>query len=268
MLMKKIVRIVDFASPRVLSLLLILSQVINMNVGIIGGTLDALLLALHYRKHATVSVFEIDAELGLPITHPGRILNPSILNEYFTPEQIEFLKLAENLDGWGCRWEWIMKHMTTVTASEGVDIYPRTRVLSMERNREQILLTTTKNERNQPDSFIFDLVISTSPTSQKPGRLQHNIDESLVLSYTNQDSVPWFGGTLLTLHHPFSSMPKPELTLSRSDGQTEVWWKGACPWTPPTGYLETCSGKLHPSADELSFDATIERVNGFIDSLP
>ena len=267
MSMKKIAPIVVFAFHRVQSLLLISFRVIDMDVCIIGGSLEALLLALHYQEKGTVSIFEIDAELGLPISHPGRVLNPSIFNQYFSTHQIEFLKLSSNPDGWGCRWEWVMKHMTSVAASKGVNIYPRTRVLGMVQQGETIRVSTTKNERHQPTEFDADLIISTRETLGKPGRLQHVVDESLVISFTNQEYVQWFGGTLLTLHHPHPSMPKPALTLSRSDGQTEVWWKGKCPWNPPTGYLETCSGFLPSIVDDLSFDAIAQRVDDFIHSL-
>ena len=267
MLMRQIVLIVVFVSPHVLFSLSISFQVINMNVCIIGGTLEALLLAMHYQEKGTVSIFEIDAELGLPISHPGRVLNPSLFNEYFSPQQIEFLKLSSNPDGWGCRWEWVMKHMTSVAASKGVNIYPRTRVLSMEQLHDCIRVITTNNERHQPTEFDADLIISTHEESTKPGRLQHVLDESLTISFKEQEHIPWFGGTLLTLHHPYPSMPKPALTLSRSDGQTEVWWKGECPWIPPAGYLETCSGSLSSLVDDLSFDAIVQRVSDFIHSL-
>ena len=265
--MKQIAPTASFASHLVLSSLSTLLRVINMNVCIIGGTLEALLLAIHYQKKGIVSIFEIDAELGLPIAHPGRVLDPTLLDEYLTQDQIEFLKLSPNPDGWGCRWEWVMKHMTTVAASMGVNIYPRTRVLSMRQHGETTRVSTTKNERHQPIEFDADLIISTRETSRKPGRLQHVVDESLVISFTNQEYVQWFGGTLLTLHHPLSSMPTPALTLSRSDGQTEVWWQGECPWTPPTGYLETCLGSLPSSVDALSFDAILHRVNDFVNSV-
>ena len=42
-----------------------------------------------------VIIIELEAELGLPVMHPGRVVN-RLLNEYMTDEQQNFLLLSEN----------------------------------------------------------------------------------------------------------------------------------------------------------------------------
>ena len=45
-----------------------------MDIVLIGGTIEAFLVAEHYCKDNAVYVIEIEAELGLPSVHPGRCL--------------------------------------------------------------------------------------------------------------------------------------------------------------------------------------------------
>ena len=105
-------------------------RVIHMNIVLIGGTVEALVLAWELGADHNITVIEIEAEMGLPMTHPGRIMNSSILDDLFSEEQIAFLALKENPDGYGCRWDWVMKHLAANVARRGVSFMTRTRVLS------------------------------------------------------------------------------------------------------------------------------------------
>ena len=82
-----------------------------MNIVLVGGTLEALLLSAELIKDHDVSIIEIEAEIGLPVHHPGRVIDRSLLDQYMDSEQQSFLKLKTNEQGWGCRWEWIVKHV-------------------------------------------------------------------------------------------------------------------------------------------------------------
>ena len=66
-------------------------RVILMNIVLIGGTVEALVLAWELGADHNITVIEIEAEMGLPMTHPGRIMNSSILDDLFSEEQIAFL---------------------------------------------------------------------------------------------------------------------------------------------------------------------------------
>ena len=44
-----------------------------MDIVLIGGTIEALLVADHYCKDHAVSIIEIEAEVGLPSVHPGPV---------------------------------------------------------------------------------------------------------------------------------------------------------------------------------------------------
>ena len=94
-----------------------------MNVILIGGTIEALVLAHHLQAEHHVIIIELEAELGLPVMHPGRVVNPELLNEYMTDEQQNFLLLSENEQGWGCRWDWVLKHLAANISRKGRSVF-------------------------------------------------------------------------------------------------------------------------------------------------
>ena len=64
-----------------------------MDVVLIGGTIEALLVADHYSKDHNVSIIEIEAELGLPSVHPGRFIDVDLFKSYFT-EAVSYTHLT------------------------------------------------------------------------------------------------------------------------------------------------------------------------------
>ena len=72
-----------------------------MDVVLIGGSIEALLLSLELVSDHNVSIVELEAEIGLPVQHPGRIIDRASIANLFTDEQQSFLELKENEDGWG-----------------------------------------------------------------------------------------------------------------------------------------------------------------------
>ena len=82
-----------------------------MDIVLIGGSIEALLLSIELVNKHNISIVELEAEIGLPAHHPGRIVDLKSLDGFFTDQQQSFLELKENQDGWGCRWEWVMKHI-------------------------------------------------------------------------------------------------------------------------------------------------------------
>lgn len=64
-----------------------------MKIGIVGGSLQGILLSIQLASEHEITVFELDAEIGTPAWHPGYILNPDLLNTFLTEEQRSFLML-------------------------------------------------------------------------------------------------------------------------------------------------------------------------------
>ena len=50
-----------------------------VHVVLIGGSIEALLLSIELSSQHNVTIVELEAEIGLPVQHPGRIINPSDL---------------------------------------------------------------------------------------------------------------------------------------------------------------------------------------------
>ena len=234
-----------------------------MNVVLVGGTVEALVLAHHLSSDHTVFLVEIEAELGLPVTHPGRIYDRSILKEYITKEQESFLLLTKNPQGWGCRWDWLLKHLAANVARNGVNCYTRTRILSCSKQGEQYSLELTSGERDLPTHLIADRVIVMQRAENiHPGRRHHRLVPDQPEIFPQEDGVEWKGGTLLTADA--KAAPHTDLHLNRGDGMTELWWKGDLTWYPSRGFFESSTTVLHANSDELAFDSVVARVLSFL----
>lgn len=234
-----------------------------MNVVLIGGTVEALVFAHHLQEHHQVYLIELEAELGLPVMHPGRVINLNLLNEYMTEEQQSFLLLSENQQGWGCRWDWVLKHLAANISRQGVMCMTRTRVLSCTKNGKQYVLELSSSERDFPTHLIADRVVLMSPLQTSgPGLRHHCLDPHQPEIFPVNDGIEWKGGTVLT--EEASNAPPTDLHLQRGDGMTELWWKGEMTWEPPRGFFENSWAVLSTDPDELSFDGVVSRVLGYL----
>lgn len=233
-----------------------------MKFVLIGGTVEALLLSLKLSTDHEVFIVEMEAEIGLPARHPGRVIDVQKLSNFFSTESIDFLSLQHNEHGWGCRWEWVSKHLAAKAARNNVTFLTRTRILSHQHTGEHHLLHLSHNERDFPHRLEVDHVVSMSKNALiGPGQRRHSIDLNDIQHYPFPPSRSWFGGTL-----PTSSLPtsiEADLVLSRSDGLTECWWSKSPTWHPPGGYIETCTVDLPEAVEEISFDAANRRSTSF-----
>lgn len=234
-----------------------------MNVILIGGTIEALVLAHHLQAEHHVIIIELEAELGLPVMHPGRVVNPELLNNYMTDEQQSFLLLSQNEQGWGCRWDWVLKHLAANITRKGVQCFTRTRILSCEKENEQYILQLSSTERHLPTHLMADRVIVMSPRqTSAPGQRYHCLEPIQPEQFPENDGVEWNGGTVLT--EDAKGAPNTDLHLNRGDGMTELWWKEEMAWEPPRGFFESTSVVLSANSDELSFDGVVSRVLDFM----
>ena len=234
-------------------------RVILMNIVLIGGTVEALVLAWELSVEHNIIVIEIEAEMGLPMTHPGRIMNSSILDDLFSEEQIAFLALKENPDGCGCRWDWVMKHLAANVARRGVSFMTRTRVLSCTKQDDVYLLELTSSERSTPTHLLADRVLQMhQPSGRGPGGRTHQLQPSTPPIFPHPKTTEWFGGTTLSSEHHASS--KADLILQRADGMTELWWSKGPEWMPMYGFIEQCTTVLPEDKEQLSLDSVLSRV--------
>ena len=237
----------------------------DMHVVLVGGTAEALLLSYHLAADHTVSIVELEAELGLPVQFPGRVIDKDLLSEYFTDDQISFLMLHSNPDGWGCRWDWIVKHLAANVARKGVQCYTRTRVLSCTSTDAGTVVNLSGSERDLPSHLYADRVIAMRPLEfVGPGRRRHQWTPNPPEQFPEDGLNTWFGGFVLSIDA--QTAPSPDLKLVRADNITELWWSTPPSWTPSHGYFEQCELRLPSSVDFLSFDGVISRVRGFLNT--
>lgn len=235
-----------------------------MKIGIIGGSLQGILLSIQLASEHEITVFELDAEIGTPAWHPGYIVNPDLLSTFLTEEQRSFLMLKQCKDGWGMRWEWLMKHLTIIAAQRGVSLRTRTRIQQTTEDGEYIVVETSSNETSQPSTFTFNHLIDAQTPHQKPGRLNHTLHQNHTTQYPFEESIPWFGGILSNHHLPKTTPLVPELILPRSDNLTELWWNTENYWIPEEGYIEEIRISLPKDKSMISFDAMYQKTTEFL----
>ncbi len=233
-----------------------------MRIVLIGGTIEALLLSIELSSEHAVFIVELEAEIGLPVHHPGRILDPSWLPDYLTEEQISFLELKANEDGWGCRWDWVMKHFAANAARQNVSFLTRTRVQSCTEHDGSYLLEFTSSERMTPTHMVVDrVVLMTNPSTAAPGGRSHQLSPFSPPTFPSPETTEWFGGTVLS--GDVDATIQADLILSRGDGMTELWWSTPHSWVPSHGYLEQCRIFLPTKKTELSLDSVMSRVRDY-----
>ena len=233
-----------------------------VRVVLIGGSIEALLLSIELAPQHDVTIIELEAEIGLPVQHPGRILNPSKLQPYLTTDQISFLELKENEDGWGCRWDWVMKHFAAVAARQNVSFFTRTRIQSCTKHDNTYVLELTSSERTTPTHMITDRVVLMPGQTDAPGGRSHHLSPSQPSGFPSLETTEWFGGTVLS--GDADATTGADLMLARGDGMTELWWSTSSSWVPQRGYLEQCRVHLPCEKSELSLDSVMSRVRDFL----
>ena len=233
-----------------------------VRVVLIGGSIEALLLSIELSSQHDVTIIELEAEIGLPVQHPGRILDPLELQHYLTDDQISFLELKENNDGWGCRWDWVMKHFAAVAARRQVSFFTRTRIQSCTEHDNTYVLELTSSERTTPTHLIADRVVLMTDQSGAPGGRVHHLSPSRPSEFPSPESTEWFGGTVLS--EDADAATGADLMLARGDGMTELWWSTSSSWVPQRGYLEQCRVNLPSKKSELSLDSVMSRVRDFL----
>ncbi|DAC21444.1 MAG TPA: hypothetical protein D7H89_04330 [Candidatus Poseidoniales archaeon] len=223
----------------------------------IGGSIANLITAHHMSSKHEVTLIDVHAEIGMPCSHPGFILELDLLKPYMTEEQMEFLKPHSNEPGWGLRSEWLNKLLALNVAEQGVNIHTRTRITSIEKKDEEFLVSFQGAGPTSKSNLVFDNIIDASThVPPAPGALQHTFEETLpLLSPDFGVRTEWFGGTTLTTD--CIELPEACWRFDRSGGLSEVWMEGTASWAPQHGWIEQISSPLSFNASQRTIDAQI-----------
>ena len=223
----------------------------------IGGSIANLIAAHHMSSKHEVTLIDVHAEIGMPCSHPGFILELDSLKPYMTEEQMEFLKPHPNEPGWGLRSEWLTKLLALNVAEQGVNVHTRTRITSIEKKDEKYLVSFQGAGPSSKSILVFDNIIDGSThVPPAPGSLQHTFEESLELPSPDFGvRTEWFGGTTLTTD--CIELPETCWRFDRSGGLSEVRMEGEPSWIPKHGWIEQISSPLSFNASQRTIDAQI-----------
>ena len=224
----------------------------------IGGTFANLTAALELVDTFKIKMFELNAEIGLPSKSPGHIHDSSLLSEYLTTEQMQFLDLHSFQDGYTLRSEWGLKHLAVQAAKMGIEIFTRTRITSCFETPEGFTIEYQgggPNDSGQLDCHY--LVNDIQWTYQAPGAKQHMLPNSNnILVPQFGEFVEMHGGTALS--KDCTNLPEDAYILPRSEGLTEVW-QFEENWNPHHGWIETIQNSLPIQAEKRCIDAQIKQ---------
>jgi hypothetical protein len=226
------------------------------SIGLIGGTFSNLILAIELSDTHQITLFELNAEIGLPSVSPGYIENKNILTQYLTPQQIDFLQIHPLQNGFTLRSEWALKHLAVLAAAKGVEIFTRTRITECTENPKRLTLHFSGAGPNSAGTLECDSIINDMQwTYQAPGAKHHHLIQSNKIQ-TPQfgDFTPMHGGTALT--SDCLTTPVEIITYPRAEGLTEVW-QDSEKWIPEKGWIETIQCTLPNHLDKRSIDAQI-----------
>lgn len=225
------------------------------SVVLIGGTISNMISAIELADLFKITIFELNAEIGLPSISPGIITNIHILEGYLTSEQLQFLQPNNVVDGYALRSEWVLKHLAVVAAEKGVEIFTRTRItqsFSTEQGYSIEYIGAGPNTTGQIDcDFLVD---DRQWTYNSPGSKQHNIKIQPTILPDFGQFIDIHGGTALT--SDCAHIPNDVISFSRHEGLTEVWQTDQH-WIPLHGWIESISCSLPIDQKQRTIDAQI-----------
>ena len=223
----------------------------------IGGSVANLIAAYHLSSENQVTIIDVHAEIGMPCSHPGFILELDSLNPYMTEEQMKFLNPHSNKPGFGLRSEWLTKLLALNVAEQGVNVHTRTRITSIEMKGDEYTVSFQGAGPTSKSILIFDKIIDGSThVPPAPGGLKHTFEGTLNLPSPDFGvRTEWFGGTTLTTD--CTDIPEACWRFDRTGGLSEVWMEGSPSWTPQHGWIEQISSPLSFNASQRTIDAQI-----------
>jgi hypothetical protein len=226
------------------------------SVVFVGGTISNMISAIEMSEDYTVTVFELNAEIGLPCTAPGHIRDLSLLESYLDSAQMSFLQPYPFAEGYTLRSEWVLKHLGSIAAYKGVNIFTRTRITECFDSGDSVALEYIGAGSKDSGQIECDYLVDDRQwTYSAPGSKEHN------LNGLNEIQIPDFGEFIhmhggTSLHSDCSNLPHNTYSLPRHEGLTEVWQEVPV-WTPRRGWIETITCFLPKIIENRTIDAQI-----------
>jgi len=203
-----------------------------------------------------ITILELNAEIGLPSTSPGHVYDLNLLETYLDSTQMEFLQPYSIEHGYTLRSEWVLKHLGSIAAKNGVNVLTRTRITECYTSPTGFTVEYIGAGLKQSGQIECEhLVDDRQWTYSAPGSKQHNLGG---LNDTIQPDFGEFihihGGT--SLSSDCTSLPEQVYSLPRHEGLTEVWQETPV-WNPQHGWIESIECFLPRELAKRSIDAQI-----------
>jgi len=222
----------------------------------VGGTISNMISAIELCPEYDITIFELNAEIGLPTTSPGHIHDINLLATYLDSDQIEFLRPYSITHGHTLRSEWVLKHLGSLAAKKGVNVLTRTRITECYTSPTGFTVEYIgAGSKGSGQIECEHLIDDRQWTYTAPGSKQHNLDGlNGTLRPDFGEFIDIYGGT--SLSSDCLSLPKAVYSLPRHEGLTEVWQE-SLDWYPQHGWIETIECSLPRDLSQRSIDAQI-----------
>lgn len=220
----------------------------GVNIALIGSNVASMLLAHQLANDHNVVLLEQEAEVGMPVRHPGCVGDIELLTRYIPASHQHVLQLQHNpsIDAFGCRWEWVSKLLMIELTQLGIRVRTRTRVVEATRSDDNIRLALVSSLGDEV--LHVDVVIDMRYGTEGPGTSRHKFDEQCCTTWQRPPMANAEGMVVLT--EDLATPPSADLIIHRADGTSEIWWKFLTSWMPKRGALERMKG---PLPDDVSF---------------
>lgn len=248
------VRIVSSAFHRVRLKHSFLSQGDDVNIALVGSNVASMILAHQLAIDHNIVLLEQEAEVGMPVRHPGCVGDIELLTRYIPASHQHVLQLQHNpsIDAFGCRWEWISKLLMIELTQLGVRVRTRTRVVEAIRSSDNIRLGLVSSLGDEV--LHVDAVVDMRYGTEGPGTSRHMFDERCCTPWQRPTMANANGMVVLT--EDLVTPPPADLIVHRADGTSEIWWKLFGSWMPKRGALERMKGPLPDDVSLWSFDGS------------
>jgi len=226
----------------------------DVNIALIGSNVASMLLAHQLADDHSVVLLEQEAEVGMPVRHPGCVVDIDLLSRYIPATHQHVLQLQHNpsVDAYGCRWEWVSKLLMIELTKLGVRVHTRTRIRDASRLEKGIRLALVSSLGNE--MLHVDAVVDMRYGTEGPGTLQHMLDERYITAWQRPPMANAVG--MVVLSDDLDAPPLATLIMHRADGTSEAWWKHTPSWIPKHGALERMNGQLPDDVSLWSFDGS------------
>ncbi len=208
------------------------------SIAIVGSNLIGLLSADILSSKNNVTIIDSELELGFPASFPGSCIDKDVISNILGDQDKNNLFMYNKDNTYNFRSEWFTKLLTHKLAKKDIEIYNRTRIISVEELDRKLSINTSGNASLSED-VKFDIIIDFSNISYTTfGNSTHNCSiKSPNLIQPNIKTKQFFVG--ICLKKDAILLDNFEIYIERSDDLVEIWYNLPEKQFPKQGWIES-----------------------------